>query len=80
MHRKRWGGWYYRVLAEGYVEQNLPLVLLDRLFPQWTVTQAYEIMADRHSDPKVIAELAGCPLLSVGWREYLYARALASEG
>ena len=79
VHQKVWGGWYFRVLTEGYVEQNLPLALLDRPFPQWTVTRAYNVMDEREEDPQASAELATCSLLSVDWRRYLLERVLARE-
>ncbi len=67
-------GWYFRVLAEGYVQPGLPVTLLERPFPQWTVTRAGEIMRDRRDNPVAAAELAACPLLSTNWRESLSPR------
>ena len=64
-------GWYFRVLNEGYVKRGLPLILLDRPFPQWTVARASEIMHHRHEDWQAAAELASCPLLSMNWRKTL---------
>ena len=29
-------GWYFRVLKEGNIEPNLPLILRERPYPQWT--------------------------------------------
>lgn len=66
-------GWYFRVLSEGYVEAGLPVTLVERPFPQWTVAQATEVMLRRHLDPDAAAELAACPLLSSRWRETLAA-------
>ncbi|RMD61489.1 MOSC domain-containing protein [Candidatus Parcubacteria bacterium] len=40
-------GWYLRVLAEGYVEPGLPVTLIERPYPQWTVARATEIMHRR---------------------------------
>ena len=66
-------GWYFRVLVEGYVQPGLPVVLIERPFPRWTVARASEIMRHRRDDPAAAAELAACPLLSVSWRRSLSA-------
>lgn len=67
-------GWYHRVLVEGYVEAGLPLTLVDRFFPQWTVARVFEIMHHQPTDLKAAVVLAACPLLSPGWREQFLAR------
>ncbi|MCS7222853.1 MAG: MOSC domain-containing protein [Anaerolineae bacterium] len=64
-------GWYFRVLVEGYVEPGLPVILLHRPFPQWTVARATEVMRHRRTLPDAARELAACPLLSAHWRETL---------
>ncbi len=66
-------GWYFRVLAEGYVEPGVPVTLLHRPFPQWTVARATEVMRHRRAHPDAARELAACPLLSAHWREALQA-------
>lgn len=66
-------GWYLRVLEEGYVEAGLPVALLERPFPRWTVAHATEIMHHRRENPEAAAELAACPFLSAVWRETLSA-------
>ena len=66
-------GWYLRVLTEGYVEPGLPVTLIERPYPQWTVARATEIMHRRREAPAAAAELAACPLLSTAWRETLAA-------
>lgn len=73
-------GWYFRVLTEGYVEPGLAVILLDRPFPQWTVTRASEIMRRSRDDPAAAVELAACPLLSAGWQQTLTARAFMGTG
>jgi len=70
-----WTGWYFRVLKEGYVEQNLPLILLNQPFPQWTIARANEIMHHQCSNRDAAAELAACPLLAPNWRQTLCSRA-----
>jgi MOSC domain-containing protein YiiM len=64
-------GWYIRVLEEGEVRPGLPLTLLDRPYPDWTVTRATRVMRGRRHDPSVAGELAGCEALAVSWRERL---------
>lgn len=66
-------GWYFRVLAEGEVAAGLPLILLDRPYPQWTIARANAIMRRRKTDPDA-AELAACPLLAESWRATLGKR------
>jgi MOSC domain-containing protein YiiM len=69
-------GWYLRVLAEGRVEAGLPFELVERPFPEWTVTAATRVM--RGKDPRA-AELAECPLLATSWRIDLAERAAAAR-
>lgn len=72
-------GWYFRVLKEGVVAGGMPLVLLERPYPDWTVERANQIM---HSDKANIAaalELAAIPLLSESWRTTLNRRANKQE-
>ncbi len=64
-------GWYFRVLKEGFIENGLPVVLLERPYPQWTVERSYEIMKNRRSDTPAAQKLATCNLLSVNWRTKL---------
>ncbi len=64
-------GWYSRVLTEGSIEPGLPITLLERPYPQWTVALASRIMARRTHDRDAAAALAACGLLSRSWRETL---------
>jgi MOSC domain-containing protein YiiM len=70
-------GWYIRVLQEGEVRAGLPLTLLDRPYPEWTVMRAGKVMRNRRKDPEAAGELAGVELLAASWREHL---ALAAAG
>jgi MOSC domain-containing protein YiiM len=70
-----WTGWYFRVLQEGEVEPNLPLVLLERPFPQWSVARANEIMHHQRHEREAAGELAACPLLAPNWQQTLSKRA-----
>lgn len=67
------GGWYFRVLVEGYMEQNLSLELLERPFPQWTIARVMEIYLQRQ-DRAAAAELVVCPMLAPEWQYLLQRR------
>ena len=72
-------GWYFRVIKEGYVEKDLPLRLLERPFPEWTVAYASEIMHRKGGDRELAARLAACPALAASWRDTLLARAKGQD-
>jgi len=67
-------GWYFRVLKEGNIEPNLPLILNERPYPQWTIALANQIMHQDKKDQESAAELAACPALSSNWQQTLYRR------
>lgn len=79
VHKRVWGGWYFRVLKQGYVEPKQPLTLLERPCPQWTVKRAYTIMTKRRKDQSALRELVACPYLSADWHRYLTERLQAVE-
>ena len=64
-------GWYLRVLEEGEVRPGLPLALLERPYPEWTVSRATRVMRGRRQDPVAAGALAGCELLAASWRDRL---------
>jgi len=64
-------GWYLRVLQEGYVEAGLPLALLERPFPKWTITNTHKVIRNRHSNPASAHELLAVPALGARAREIL---------
>ncbi|PTM59088.1 MOSC domain-containing protein YiiM [Desmospora activa DSM 45169] len=64
-------GWYLRVLKTGLVEAGQSLRLLDRPYPQWTITRCNDLMYGHHMDPQAITELAACPLLAPAWAKGL---------
>ncbi|MDZ8238227.1 MAG: MOSC domain-containing protein [Nostoc sp. ChiQUE01a] len=72
------GGWYFRVLTEGYVKPNLVVKLVDRPFPQWTITRVMEIYL-RRQDRDAAAELARCQLLEQNWRQIFYQYAASNS-
>lgn len=66
-------GWYLRVLAEGWIESGQEALLLERSFPQWTVTRAAAAMRGRKTDRETALYLAACPALSADWQARLRA-------
>ena len=64
-------GWYLRVLQEGYVEAGNAMVLIERPFPQWTITRANAVMHNRKTDPLSAWTLARCAALAPSWQQSL---------
>jgi len=64
-------GWYLRVLQEGYVEAGLPLAMLERSFPKWTITNTHKAIRNRHANPAPALELLALPALGERAREIL---------
>lgn len=68
-------GWYFRTLTEGAVAAGMPLILVARPHPEWTVERANHVMHLEKADPGEAAELAAIPLLSASWQTTLTRRA-----
>jgi MOSC domain-containing protein YiiM len=64
-------GWYMRTLQTGRAQAGLPVTLLERPYPQWTVRQAQEVRLRMFSDPDAAVRLAACEALEPGWRRKL---------
>jgi len=64
-------GWYLRVLQEGWVEAGVPMVLVDRPYPQWTIRRAATVNWMRMDLPEEARLLAACPALRAEWRKKL---------
>ena len=71
VHAKAWGGWYLRVLTEGYVERGNVVVLEERPYPQWSVARVYQVYQRKKVDRQAALDLADCTALSPEWRERL---------
>ena len=71
VHEKTRGGWYCRVLTEGFVERGSFVVIEDRPWPQWTISRTYKVYHHRATDRQAALELADCTALSPNWRERL---------
>jgi MOSC domain-containing protein YiiM len=65
------GGWYVRVLREGYVTAGDSITLQERPYPEWPIARVNDIMYRREDDPATRATLAACPALSPRWRNVL---------
>jgi len=68
-------GWYFRVLKEAFVHDQQELVLLDRPYPQWTISKCNEVMHIRKENVRLAEELASCELLALNWKQTLQKRA-----
>jgi MOSC domain-containing protein YiiM len=73
-------GWYARVVQEGLIAPGLPVMLVERPYPQWTVALTNDVGHGRNSDVETAQALAACPLLNAWWRQLVVRRALGKEG
>ncbi len=66
-------GWYFRVLQEGYVEAGLPLELVERPQPDWSIARVWALKLDpsRLEDLRALVEV---PALSEDWKASLRKR------
>jgi MOSC domain-containing protein YiiM len=71
-------GWYFRVLRGGRLQAGAACALVERPYPQWTITEANRMMYDPPPDGSAGA-LAEVPLLSASWRRTLAARGRAGR-
>lgn len=68
-------GWYSRVLEEGSVEAQMPVTLIERPNPDWTVARANHILHHMKMDLSATLELASVAQLADSWVEELNERA-----
>jgi MOSC domain-containing protein YiiM len=68
-------GWYLRVLEQGRIEARMPLALIERPNPAWSIARANEILHHRKTDLPLALELADVPGLAESWVEELRERA-----
>lgn len=67
-------GWYYRVLIEGMVEPEMPVTLLERPCPAWTIARVNAVINDR-ADRDGAAALKDLPYLAFVVRRVMARRA-----
>jgi len=71
----RRGGWYLRVLREGWLEPGLELRLLERPNPGATVARVLTAMLQAAQEPAEAMALSGLPGLSEAWCRSLRTKA-----
>ncbi len=71
-------GWYCRVLREGMIEPGMPVILVERPYPDWTVALTNDFGHDRNKDAATAKALAACPLLVPWWQKIVVRRAVSS--
>jgi MOSC domain-containing protein YiiM len=64
------GGWYFRVLEEGFVEAGMSVELYDRPYPPWTIARAMEVYYREKKNAGAHRVLASLPPLSEQWRSH----------
>ena len=67
-------GWYLRVLEEGWIEAGMPVALIERRNPDWSIARANEVLHHRQTYLQLTLDLAGVPNLSESWAQALRAR------
>jgi len=67
-------GWYVRVLETGLVGPDSPIELVDRPYPDWTITEANRVLVHDRRDLAAAARLAGVAALASSWSEPLRRR------
>ncbi|RYD17426.1 MAG: MOSC domain-containing protein [Verrucomicrobiaceae bacterium] len=67
-------GFYFRVLRHGHVKPGDVFALIERTFPQWSISRCNEIMHHSKQDSAAAKDLAECHLLSSSWKDSLWLR------
>jgi len=72
-------GWYCRVVQEGMVEPGLPIMLVERPYPEWTVALTNDFAHFRNKDVEKAQALAHCPLLHEWWQQLIVRRVMGRD-
>lgn len=64
-------GWYMSVIEEGYAEAGMPITLLERPHPEWTIEAVRDAYQKRARRKDQAHELSQIEALEIGWRERL---------
>ena len=72
-------GWFCGVVREGLVEPGLPVTLVERPYPEWTVALVNDFGHFRNRDVETARALAACPLLNEWWQRLVVRRAMGHE-
>jgi len=73
-------GWYLRVKEQGWIEPQMPVMLIERPNPAWSIARANEILHHRRTDLPLTLALAAVPGLADAWVEELRERAEQLRG
>jgi len=68
-------GWYLRVVSPGAIAAGLPVVLEQRLHPNWTIARANHVMYDKRPELDELVALADLDVLADSWRAVFAGRA-----
>ena len=74
VQRNGFGGWYVRVLEEGSVEAGQKLTLLERPYPEWTISRVFDIIYNLDRDVEESFALAHCPAYARQMRAMILQR------
>lgn len=69
-------GWYCRVLQEGMIEPGMPILLIERPYPQWSIALTNDFGHCRNQDVSTAKALAACPMLNEFWQKLVVHRAM----
>jgi MOSC domain-containing protein YiiM len=69
------GGWYLRVKQEGLIEAGMPVELVERPNPGWTIATANQILHHFPTNLELTLALAEVPRLADAWVRELRERA-----
>ena len=72
-------GWYCRVVREGMIEPGIPVTLIERPYPKWTIALTNDFGHSRNKDVETAKALAACPLLNKFWQRLVVHRAMGKE-
>jgi MOSC domain-containing protein YiiM len=68
-------GWYLRVREEGLIQAGMPVKLIERSNPEWTIARANHVMNHCPRDLALTVELSKVPRLAASWVDELRERA-----
>ena len=72
-------GWYCSVLQEGLIEPGMPVLLVERAYPRWTMALINDFTHGHNKNVALARELASCPHLEEWWQEMIMRRVLGQD-
>lgn len=66
-------GWYMRTLQTGMIAAGMPMTLVERTAPQWTIRAAYGALKQRTRQPEPARALSQLAALEPSWQARLAA-------